>query len=85
MRHGNLLDTFSTVEIMFEFSKAIRHGVIALESLNELDGVDRQKVNALAQSVRHAHEQATVYIASLLRDNATDEAASCPICENRAT
>ena len=61
------MDTFSTVEIMFEFSKAIRHGVIALESLSDLDGVDEQKVIALAASVRHAHSEATAYLASLIR------------------
>jgi hypothetical protein len=54
------------VEIMFEFSKAIRHGLISLESLNDLDGVDRQKVSALAGSVRHAHEEATAYMVTLL-------------------
>lgn len=51
---------------MAEFSKAIRHGVISLESLNDLDGVDRCKVSALADSVRLAHEEATAYIVSLI-------------------
>ncbi|MGD1094028.1 MAG: hypothetical protein ABSB35_18850 [Bryobacteraceae bacterium] len=60
------MDTFSTVEVMFEFSKAIRHGVIALEGLNELDGVDREKVSALAASVRHAHAEATAYMVTLI-------------------
>ena len=37
---------------MFEFSKSIRHGLISLESLNDLQGVDPQRVSALAASVR---------------------------------
>jgi hypothetical protein len=45
------LSSFDTVEIMFEFSKAIRHSLISLESLNDLEGIDRQKVCALAASV----------------------------------
>lgn len=56
---------------MFEFSKAIRHSVIALESLNDLDGVDRQKVSALAASVRHAHQEATAFMVTLICVNAT--------------
>jgi hypothetical protein len=60
------LSSFDTVEIMFEFSKAIRHGVIALESLNDLDGVDRQRVSALSESVRLAHAEATAYIVTLI-------------------
>ena len=44
------MSSFDTVEIMFEFSKAIRHGLIALESLNDLDGVDRHRVSALTNS-----------------------------------
>jgi hypothetical protein len=60
------MSSFETVEIMFEFSKAIRHGLISLESLNDLDGVDRCKVSALAESVRSAHDQATRYMVSLI-------------------
>jgi hypothetical protein len=60
------LNSFDTVEIMFEFSKSIRHGLISLESLNDLDGVDPQRVSALAASVRHAHEEATAYMVSLI-------------------
>ena len=57
---------------MFEFSKAIRHGVIALESLSDLQGVDPERVNALAASVRHAHEEATGYMVSLLGAGSTE-------------
>ena len=60
------MSSFDTVEIMFEFSKAIRHGVIALESLNDLDGADREKVSALAASIHHAHEEATAYMVTLI-------------------
>jgi hypothetical protein len=65
----NNLSSFDTVEIMFEFSKAIRHGVIALESLNDLEGVDPKRVIALAASVRHAHEEATAYMVALIGVN----------------
>jgi hypothetical protein len=60
------LSSFDTVEIMFEFSKAIRHGLISLEGLNELDGVDRHRVSALAESVRLAHQEATAYMVTLI-------------------
>lgn len=60
------MSTFDTVEIMFEFSKGIRHGLISLESLNDLDGVDRCKVRALADSVRLAHTEATAYMVTLI-------------------
>ncbi len=66
MIEGDCLSTFDTVEIMFEFSKAIRHGLISLESLKELEGVDHCKVSALADSVRHAHDEATHYIVRLI-------------------
>jgi hypothetical protein len=60
------LDTFSTVEVLAEFSKSIRLGLISLECLNDLDGVDRQKVGTLADSVRHAHAEATKYMVTLI-------------------
>jgi hypothetical protein len=60
------LDTFSTVEVMAEFSKSIRLGLISLECLNDLDGVDRQKVSSLAESVRRVHADATAFMVSLL-------------------
>ena len=61
-RSGGGSRSFDTVEIMFEFSNALRHGVVALESLNELDGVDRHRVSALTNSVRLAHQEATAYV-----------------------
>ncbi len=47
------MSTFDAVEILAEFSKAIRHGLIALEGLHDLDGVDPAKVTALTDCVRH--------------------------------
>jgi hypothetical protein len=65
------MSSFETVEITFEFSKAIRHGLISLEGLNDLDGVDRRKVSALAESVRLAHQEATAYMVSLIAGGST--------------
>lgn len=58
------MTTFDT-EFLFEFSKAIRHSLIAIESLNELKGVDQPKVTALADCVRHAHA-VTKYMVTLI-------------------
>ena len=60
------MDSFDTVEIMFEFSKAIRHGLISLESLKDLKGVDRHRVSSLSESVRVAHAEATAYMVTLI-------------------
>lgn len=60
------MNSFDTVEILFEFSKSTRHGVIALESMNDLEGADPQRVSDLAASVRHAHEEATAYMVTLM-------------------
>ena len=60
------MSTFDTVEIMFEFSKAIRHSLISLESLNDLEGVDRCKVSILADTVRQAHDEAAHYMVTLI-------------------
>jgi hypothetical protein len=73
------LDTFSAVEIMFEFSKAIQHGLLSLESLNRLEGVDLQKVSALSESVRRAHAEATAYIVTLI---ALDSKAAIEMAPN---
>ncbi len=70
------MDSFDTVEIMFEFSKAIRHGLISLEGLSDLEGVDPQRVSALAASVRHAHEEATAHMVTLIGGSAM---AACKI------
>lgn len=60
------MTAFDVVEILCEFSKAIRHGLIALEGLNDIDGVDPIRVSALTDSVRQAHAEATGYLASLI-------------------
>jgi hypothetical protein len=60
------MSAFDTVEVLAEFSKAIRHGLIALESLHDLDGIDPDRVTALADSVRHAHAEATGYLVAVI-------------------
>lgn len=60
------MSAFDTVEILAEFSKAIRHGLIALESLHDLDGTDSTKIDALADSVRRVHLEATGYLVSVI-------------------
>ena len=60
------MTAFDAVEILAEFSKAIRHGLIALEGLHDIDGVDPAKVTALTDCVRHAHAEATGYLASVI-------------------
>ena len=57
---------FDAIEILSEFSKAIRHGLIALEGLKDLDGVDPIRVSALMDSVRLAHAEASGYLSSLI-------------------
>jgi hypothetical protein len=48
---------FDAVEILAGFSKAIRRGLIALEGLGDIDGVDPGKVCALTDSVRQVHAE----------------------------
>jgi hypothetical protein len=60
------LDNFSAVEVMYEFSKAMRQAVISLESLNELVDVDRKKVSVLAEAVGRAYDEATAYMVTLI-------------------
>ncbi len=36
---SSYLDSFATLEILFDFSKAIRHSLIAIESLNDLSSI----------------------------------------------
>jgi hypothetical protein len=67
------LSAFDTVEVLAEFSKAIRHGLIALESLHDLDGIDPNRVTALAHSVRQAHTEATGYLVSVIDAASTQE------------
>jgi hypothetical protein len=60
------MSVFDAVEILGEFSKAIRLGLIALESLHDLDGVDPAKVSALTDSVRQVHAETAGYLASVI-------------------
>jgi len=60
------MSVFDAVEVLAEFSKAIRHGLIALDGLHDLDGVDQGRVSALADSVRHAHLDIADYVASVI-------------------
>ena len=57
---------FDAVEILTEFSKAIRHSLIALEGLGDIDGVDPGKVCALTDSVRQVHAEAAGYLATVI-------------------
>lgn len=60
------LSVFDAVEVLGEFSKAIRLGLIALDGLHELDGVDQGRVNSLADFVRRAHAETADYLASFI-------------------
>ncbi|HXP86235.1 MAG TPA: hypothetical protein VN841_16030 [Bryobacteraceae bacterium] len=60
------MSSFDLTDVLAEYSRAVRHSLISIESLRDVPGIDREKVSALAQSVRNAHAQVTVYIASLL-------------------
>jgi|HubBroStandDraft_1064217.scaffolds.fasta_scaffold312601_2 hypothetical protein len=60
------MTAFDVVEILCEFSKAIRTGLIALEGLHDVDGVDPARVSALMDSVRCVHSEATGFLASVI-------------------
>lgn len=64
---------FDAVEILAEFSKSIRHGLIALEGLGDVDGVDQGKVSALTDSVRQVHAETAGYLASVIGATALQE------------
>jgi hypothetical protein len=51
---------------MLEFSKAIRHSPISLESLNDLEGIDTEKLRTLAASVQRTHAEVTGYLVTLI-------------------
>jgi len=68
------MDSFDLTDVLAEYSRAVRHSLISIESLHDVPGTDREKVSALAQSVRCTHAQATAYIASLLEANSAAEA-----------
>jgi len=67
------MSVFDAVEILGEFSKAIRLGLIALEGLHDCDGVDQGKVSALADSVRHVHAETADYLAFIIGSSALQQ------------
>ena len=60
------MTSFDAIEILSEFSKAVRHGLIALEGLHDLDGVEPARVTALMDSVRWVHAEATGFLVSVI-------------------
>ena len=60
------LDAFELMEIAAEFSRAMRHSLISIASLNGVDGTNRQKVAGLGEALCRVHEEATVYLAELI-------------------
>jgi hypothetical protein len=73
------MDSFDLSDVLAEYSRSVRHSLISIESLHDVPGTDREKVNALAYSVRRAHAQTTAYIAALLEANAAAEAECCDV------
>lgn len=60
------MSLFDAIEILSEFSKAVRHGLIALEGLHDLDGVDPARVSGLMDSVRCVHAEAAAFLVSVI-------------------
>lgn len=58
--------SFDTFEALFEFNKAIHHGVLCLEALTKHQGFDAEKVNALADAVVKAKCSANAYLISTI-------------------
>ncbi len=74
------MSVFDVVEVLGEFSRSIRTGLIVLEGLHDCDGVDQEKVSALADALRRAHSGTADYLASViaaasLREQKTKKAA----------
>jgi hypothetical protein len=64
------LSSFDLADVLAEYSRAVRHSLISIESLHDVPGTDRERVSALAQSVRRSHAQTTtVCIASPFEAN----------------
>jgi hypothetical protein len=70
------MDSFDLADVLAEFSRAVWHSLISIESLHDFPGTDSERICALAQSVRRNHAQATAYIASLLETNSAAEVDS---------
>ncbi len=54
--------SFDTFEALYEFNKAIHHGVLCLESLTRHECFDAEKVSALADAVVKAKCSANAYL-----------------------
>jgi hypothetical protein len=75
------MSVFDAVEILGEFSKAIRLGLIALEGLRDCDGVDQSKVSALTDSVRHVHAETADYLAFVIGSSALQQRKKAAVSE----
>jgi hypothetical protein len=74
------LSSFDLADVLAEYSRAVRISLISIECLNDDPGTDREKVSALAWSMRHTHAETSAYIASLIEANAAAEAGSSSRC-----
>lgn len=72
---------FDAVEVLGEFSKSIRHALIVLEGLHDLDGVDQGRVSVLADSVRHVHAETADYVASVIGSSALQQRKKAAVSE----
>ena len=66
--------SFDTFEALFEFNKAIHHGVLCLEALIKEQGFDAPKVSALADAVVKAKCSANAYLISKIGEAEAMEA-----------
>lgn len=66
--------SFDTFEVLFEFNKAIHHGVLCLESLTRHKGFDAEKVSVLADAVVKAKCSANAYLISTIAEAEAVEA-----------
>jgi hypothetical protein len=60
------MSVFDAVEILAEFSKSIRHALIALEGLHSIDGVDQGRVSALTDALRRDYSDTADYLAFVI-------------------
>ena len=68
------MSVFDAVEVLAEFSKAIRHRPDRIwRACSDSDGVDPGKVSALTDSVRHVHAETADYLASVIGSSALQQ------------
>jgi hypothetical protein len=60
------VNSFDLADVLFEYSKAVRHSLISIECLRDVPGVNPEEVNALAESMLKAHAATTAYIATMI-------------------